>query len=295
MIESLKILSFLGISSNSEISYILLKLIKHQINDVELGHIVFLSFLLKKFDASPLVDALKMSLPMLFQIQVPIKMDHENIPQLAELLQFVSRNRISDKIGMNIITALTMHGENLSPDEARSIIWSICDSKKFLPAHEKLLRNSLAVFKNNLTHYTFDHLDSTLSKLIEKFMQKNSAFYDDEFFSKCVEYVIGRDVGFIKGIYVLKKFNKIVSKTENFFLSTYVDKVGVDYRRYWFFIFFSSGIHRPSTARLHCIKSCPETNRSFGSKTITTFYIRISILNSKLYNNRELGFNKKYN
>lgn len=217
MIESLKILSFLGISSNSEISYILLKLIKHQINDVELGHIVFLSFLLKKFDASPLVDALKMSLPMLFQIQVPIKMDHENIPQLAELLQFVSRNRISDKIGMNIITALTMHGENLSPDEARSIIWSICDSKKFLPAHEKLLRNSLTVFKNNLTHYTFDHLDSTLSKLIDKFMQKNSAFYDDEFFSKCVEYVIGRDVGFIKGIYVLKKFNKIVSKTENFF------------------------------------------------------------------------------
>lgn len=146
---------------------------------------------------------------MLFQIQVPVKMDHENIPQLTELLQFVSKNRVSDKIAMNIISALTMHGENLSPDEARSIIWSMCDAKKFHPGHEKLLRNSLTVFKNQLTHYTFDHLESTLSKLIDKFMQKHSSFYDEEFFTKCVDYVIGRDVGFVKALYVVKKLNKI--------------------------------------------------------------------------------------
>lgn len=146
---------------------------------------------------------------MLFQIQVPVKMDHENIPQLTELLQFVSKNRVSDKIAMNIISALTMHGENLSPDEARSIIWSMCDAKKFHPSHEKLLRNSLTVFKNQLTHYTFDHLESTLSKLIDKFMQKHSAFYDEDFYTKCVDYVIGRDVGFVKALYVIKKLNKI--------------------------------------------------------------------------------------
>lgn len=209
LIESLKILSFLGIPSNSEISYILLNLIKNQINDVELGHIIFLSFLLKKFEPSPLVDALKLSLPMLFQIQVPLKMDHENVPQLTELLQFVAKNRVSDKIAMNIISALTMHGENLSPDEARSIIWSLSDTKRFHPGHEKLLRNSLMVFKNNLTYFSFDHLESTLGKLIDKFMQKNAAFYDEEFYAKCVDYVIERDVGFVNGVYVLKKLNKI--------------------------------------------------------------------------------------
>ena len=68
--ECLKILTYLGVHTNSEIITVLLQLIRHQINDVTLDHIVFLSFILKKLDRTPLVEALQIALPMLLQIQI---------------------------------------------------------------------------------------------------------------------------------------------------------------------------------------------------------------------------------
>lgn len=72
-------------------------------------------------DSNPLVDALHLALPILLQIQIGTKMDNENKSQLTDLLIFVSRFRVSDQCTMNIVNALTMHGHDLSFEQATKV------------------------------------------------------------------------------------------------------------------------------------------------------------------------------
>jgi FAST kinase domain-containing protein 2 len=213
IIESLKILNFLGVSSKSEIVCILLSHIKMQINELSLGHIIFLEFLLRKYDNSNLVEALRMALPMLFQIQVNFKMDHENVHQLTELLMFISRYRVNEQCVTSVVTALTMHGKKIPVDLAASIIWSLTDIKKFQPMFEKLLQNCCKVLINGMKNKTVDYgtMERTLTRMVDKYTLRYPSFYNEEFLNTACTFTVEKNVGFTKTVYVLKKLNRIVS------------------------------------------------------------------------------------
>lgn len=210
IIDALKILIFIGVPTDSVICVNLLHTIKHQINDVSLGHIIFLSYLLKKMEPTPLVEAFKIALPMLLQIQIGTKMDHENVAQLVELLLFVAQNRVSDQCVMNIVSALTMHGDNLSSSEAKSIIWSLTELKNITSNHEKLLGNCFCVLEKSLDELTFKDVELTLERIIEKYSAHYMAFYSESFYQCCVDYCVQHNVNFMDAIYVQRKLNKIV-------------------------------------------------------------------------------------
>lgn len=210
LIDAMKILNYVGVPPNSDISMTLLHLVRHQINDISLGQIVFLEFLMKKFDSTPLVEAFRIALPMLMQIQLAGKMDHENRAQLTDLLQFAARNPLSEQARMHVVAALTLHGTDLSLDEARSVVWSLCDLSEFGETHERLLHNCLEVLCDSLARLPFDVVETTLTKMVTRYhMQREAAFYDDEFYARCARYVIDKDVGFLNAVYVQRKFNRI--------------------------------------------------------------------------------------
>lgn len=213
IIDALKILIYIGVPTDSVICVHLLHTIKHQINDVSLGHIIFLNYLLKKMESTPLVEAFKIALPMLLQIQIGTKMDHENVAQLVELLTFVAHNRVSDQCVMNIVSALTMHGDNLSSSEARSIIWSLAELKTITSNHEKLVRNCFLVLENSIDELQFKDVAVILDKIIEKYSSQCMAFYSETFYQRCVDFCLHHNVNLMDAIYVQRKLNKIVSKT----------------------------------------------------------------------------------
>uniref|UniRef100_A0A182M1N2 RAP domain-containing protein n=1 Tax=Anopheles culicifacies TaxID=139723 RepID=A0A182M1N2_9DIPT len=207
--ECLKILTFLGVHTNSEIMTVLLQLIRHQINDVTLDHIVFLSFILKKLDRTPLVEALQIALPMLLQIQIGYKLDHENVQQLVELLEFVSHHKVNDRSVMNIVSALTLHGTNLSPEQAINALKALSGFHAFLPQYEKLLQNLFAVLERDLDQIPFKMIDYVLKKLLDKNLDYYPMFYNEAFLKRCAQYAIDHDIGLLNALYMLKKFNKI--------------------------------------------------------------------------------------
>lgn len=218
LIEAMKILNYVGVPPNSNISMTLLHLVRHQINDISLGQIVFLEFLMKKFEDTPLVEAFRIALPMLMQIQLAAKLDHENAGQLVDLLQFATRNPLSQQARMNVVAALTLHGtDGLTLDEARSCVWSLADLEgEFTETHERLLHNCLEVLCDSMGRLSFEMLETTLSKMVTRFggggpnrLQRIEAFYDEEFFGRCAQYVLDKDVGFQNAIYVQRKFNRI--------------------------------------------------------------------------------------
>ncbi|XP_050069234.1 FAST kinase domain-containing protein 2, mitochondrial-like [Anopheles maculipalpis] len=207
--ECLKILTFLGVHTNSEIMTVLLQLIRHQINDVTLDHIVFLSFILRKLDRTPLIEALQIALPMLLQIQIGYKLDYENVQQLVELLEFVSKHKVNDRTVMNIVSALTLHGTNLSPEQAMNALKALAGFHTFLPQHEKLLQNVFAVLERDLDQLPFKMIDYVLKKVLDKNLEHYPMFYYEPFLKRCAQYPIDHNVGLLSALYVLKKLNKI--------------------------------------------------------------------------------------
>ncbi|KFB53434.1 AGAP002598-PA-like protein [Anopheles sinensis] len=207
--ECLKILTFFGVHTNSEIITVLLQLIRHQINDVTLDHIVFLSFILKKLDRTPLVEALQIALPMLLQVQIGYKLDHENVQQLVDLLEFVSLHRVNDRTVMNIVSSLTLHGTNLSPEQAINTLKALASFHTFQPQYSKLLQNVFVVLEHQIDQLPFKMLDYVLKKVLDKNLEHFPMFYHEPFLKRCAQYVIDKDIGLLNALYVLKKLNKI--------------------------------------------------------------------------------------
>ncbi|XP_053697853.1 uncharacterized protein LOC128744700 [Sabethes cyaneus] len=207
--ESLKVLTYFGVRSNSEIMTILLNLLRYQINDVTLDHIVFLNFILKKLDQSPLIEALQLALPMLMQIQLPYKMDHDNVQQLVDLLGFVAQHKVSNRSVVNIVSALTLHGTNLNSQHAAEILIALSDFGYFEPIHNKLLDNVFKALQKDLYQLSFKTIDFMLMKIGEKNVEKFPAFYNEAFIKKCSQFMVDKDVGILNALYFQKKLNKI--------------------------------------------------------------------------------------
>ncbi|XP_055613466.1 uncharacterized protein LOC129759917 [Uranotaenia lowii] len=208
--EILKILTYFGVRTNSEIMTVLLNLLRLQINDVSLDHIVFLDFILKKMDRTPLVEALQMALPMLLQIQISYKMDHENVQQLVDLLHFVSNKNMANRCVTNLVSALTLHGTNLNAAQAVEILKALLMFTDFQQVHLKLLDNVFQVVTSNIKGINFKTIDFVMKQIVEKNLDKYPMFYNEVFFKACSDLIIEQDLGIINALYILKKFNKIL-------------------------------------------------------------------------------------
>lgn len=165
--------------------------------------------MLKKFDSTPLVEALRIALPILFQINLSTKIDHENIPQLTDFLAFASKNNVNDQCTMNIVSALTIHGTKLTGDHVMSIIWSLAEMRNYQAAYSKLLSNAFFAINRNFEKISFHNQETTLDKMTQRIMNNFPDFYNEQFINSCAINSVEMDVGFKNSIYILKKLNKI--------------------------------------------------------------------------------------
>ena len=73
-------------------------------------------------ESTPLVNALKIALPIVFDLNVSLKLDHENPEEIMKLLHYVSvtEMKISDKSMMNLLSSITLHGTSISVHNAQT-------------------------------------------------------------------------------------------------------------------------------------------------------------------------------
>ncbi|KAK4885237.1 hypothetical protein RN001_001508 [Aquatica leii] len=216
-IEALKVVSYLGVSPNSTIVQTLLQVIRYNINDLSLQQLMFLDFLLKQFKSSPLVEALLIAIPIVFEVHLPMHMDRGNVVNLIDYLQFISRKRVSEQCISLIVNNLNEYLENdnfLEPKLAKSIIWSICDMQEN-EFFESVLRRALNIVLSSIDSLTWQDLETTLSKLSVKYSSKCSYYYHDVFFDFCANYVTDKNLGFEEAIFTLRKLAKVNHTNDN--------------------------------------------------------------------------------
>lgn len=213
-LEVLKIVCFFGVASDSSIVQVLLQILRHNINDLSLQQIVFLSFLLKQFAATPLTEALSIALPIVFEIQLPIKMDRENITQMAEYLHYTTKSSVSDKCVETIVANAMRCSQEMDSKTAISIVWSICDLKPDF-YFEALLNKAISVLNLNIDRLQYNDMETTLTKLVNKYSKKYSFYFNESFFDLCANYVIEKQTGAEVALYISRKLFKIVSKASS--------------------------------------------------------------------------------
>lgn len=211
IVEVIKILSVLGVQPNSEIYHSFLDLAKQEINRATLMQIVFLDFILQKVDAkkNPLVAALRLSFPIIFQMHIGQQTDHENVPQLIDYLGFISRNRVNRKTALIVMNALILHGDTFSAEEARKIAWSLCDDvNPCSEQREKLFSNVMDCLSMKLRDLSVEILENTVSKMAKKYA-KHPNMYHERFLNETANLLLERELDFTRISYFLKGFNRM--------------------------------------------------------------------------------------
>lgn len=209
-IDALKVITYMGAPSNSTIIQVLLQLIRHNVNDLSLQQIIFLDFLLSHHDGAPLVEALRLALPMVFEIQFPIKVDRDNLTQLVECFQYISKKDVSARCVEDNVKSLLNYKEEIDVKSAMSIIWSICELKAdefFEPLLTKVI-NSLIL---NIDSLSYSEIETTLSKLLRKYTPVLKFYYNETLCDVAANYLIDNNLGFDAAVYLQKRFTNIVS------------------------------------------------------------------------------------
>lgn len=214
-IEAIKVLSFLKVPANSIIFQTMLQMIRSNINLMNTPQIMFLDFLLTQCnEKSHLIDALKLALPLAFQIHLPLELDSRDPHLLREMLVYCCTHDLPDRCINNVVTGLLLNDQNLTAQMAKSIVWALCltnCSETLFPTRTQLLHVCCDILVHSIDDLTFDDVLRTAARLKAKVADRFFEYYNMELMDAIGDYVVDNDVEFEKALLVARVLSKIVS------------------------------------------------------------------------------------
>lgn len=212
-IEAIKVLSYLGVPVDSMIMQTMLQLIRCQINQINIRQTMFLDFILSRFDQkNHLVDALKLALPLTFQIHLPLEMDNEDLPLLRDMLAFCCSHDLPDRCINNVVTGLLLHDQQIDAQIAKSIIWSLCQvncTEELFPTRVQLLHICCDILAQNLHHLPYEDVLRTAAKLKGRISEKHPEYYHEQLMDGIANYAVQREIDFEKALLIARVLSRI--------------------------------------------------------------------------------------
>lgn len=216
IIEAIKVLSYLKVPVDSLLIQTLLQMIRGNINLLNIQQIIFLDFLLSQFDGkNHLVDALKLAMPLAFQIHLPLELDSQDLPLLRDMFIFACSHELPDRCINNIVTCLLLHDQSINAQVANSIIWALCQvncTEEIFPTRVQLLHICCDILTQNLNNLSYDEVLRTAAKLKGRILEKHPEYYHQQLMDAIADYVVYNKVDFEKGLLIARVLSRIVSR-----------------------------------------------------------------------------------
>lgn len=210
IMNSVKCLSYLGVSVNSNIMQILLQLMSKMINDMSLQQITFLHFLLKDLSSCPLVDALKLALPIVFETQVQYKLE-DNVYWQVEFLNYIAKHRLSQETYDFVMSRILRNIDQINPKIVQSLLLCLYYKNYSTEKYIDTIDRCLQYYMNHLEDITnISDIEAILSRMIHKYLTESEIFYNERFINTIIEFIIKKEENFEDLAFILKKLNKIV-------------------------------------------------------------------------------------
>lgn len=176
---------------------------------------MFLDFMLSRFDGqSHLVDALKLALPLAFQIHLPMEIDNQDLPLLKDMLFYCCSHDLPDRCINNVVTGLLLHDQGIDAQGAKSIIWSLCQancSENVFPTRAQLLHICCDILTQSLDSLSYEDVLRTAAKMKGRILEKHPEYYHEQLMDAIANYVVKHNVEFEKGLLIARVLSRIVS------------------------------------------------------------------------------------
>lgn len=225
-IEATKVLSFLGVPEDSLIIQTMLQLIRTNINTLNIRQIMFVDFILSRFDRkSNLVDALRLALPLAFQIHLPMELDTQDLPLLKDMLAYCCSHDLPDRCINNVVTGLLLHDQAMDAHAAKSVVWSLCQvncTEEVFPTRVQLLHICYDILTQSLEQLSYDDVLRTAAKIKGRILEKHPEYYHEQLIDAIAGYVVEKKIGFEKSLLVARVLSRIVSGSVTFWIRCFL-------------------------------------------------------------------------
>lgn len=212
IITVVKFMAFLNVSGSHPTLQTLLRLISKQANTLTLSDIIYVSFLLEKLGTSPIVTALQLALPVIFESHLNCKLDISEPGQVCDALHYSVQKNLGDEILQKIIDTLIPHVKDLSSKQAMSAVWSLSETRRKLLRVDAIVVPSLQILCNSFDSFPLAHIGTTLSKVAKKYSRTAPYFYNEDLVAKFCQILATseseKDVDVI--LYSLKSISQLV-------------------------------------------------------------------------------------
>ncbi|KAI8424713.1 hypothetical protein MSG28_006667 [Choristoneura fumiferana] len=212
-IEATKVLSYLRVPVDSLVVQTMLQLVRYNINELNIRQIMFLDFILNRYDTkNHLVDALKLALPLAFQIHLPMEMDNEDLPLLRDMLFYCCAHSLPDRCINNVVTGVLLHDQSIDAQVARSIIWSLCEvncTDELYPTRVQLLHICCDILSQSLGQLSYDEVLRTAARLKGRILEKHPEYYHEQLMDATASYVIDNNIEFEKGLLIARVLSRL--------------------------------------------------------------------------------------
>lgn len=182
LVKSLRFLCSLGVPTNSELSLVLLNLIRHEINNLSVNKIIYLDYILSQTECrSELQKTIQTSLPLVFELQVTQQIDKENsVPELVSILNYLANHKNIDIENENmkvICKILCDKHEEIRSEDAINIIYHLCLVERFtLKNSIKLMATSIRRLMDQITEVDIKELQKVINRLVAMTVNQLSPF-----------------------------------------------------------------------------------------------------------------------
>ncbi|XP_031625241.1 uncharacterized protein LOC116341948 [Contarinia nasturtii] len=172
LVKSFRYLCSLDVPTNSEISLILLNLIRHEINHISVDMIIYLDYILSQTECrSELQRAIQTALPIVLDLQIPQQIDkHSTVKELVSILNYLASHKQMNQNYhkmTDICKLLVDKSEEITPDDAINIIYHLCAIDQFhLTNCIKLMATSIRRIMDQITDIDINNLQKLLNRMV---------------------------------------------------------------------------------------------------------------------------------
>lgn len=187
-----------------------LHILKKEINDLNISEIIFLHMLCRKSKQDATIKAIEIALPMVFEANIKLKLDRDDMGHVAEALNYSSTYKVSDVVFDYLVTVAS----KLQYYDVRDA-YKVARACAFIPLQHPL-KGSVCVsaidylMENDFTvKYPEGDVQQILD-LVTRNIRRDESFYHGRFFKSVADLVIQNKASSYRAILTCKRLLRAV-------------------------------------------------------------------------------------
>lgn len=208
VVNVLKIMTYLNVPSETVIVQTLLQMIRTSVNELSIQQVSFIYYLLSQHERTALVEALLTALPLVFDAQLDIQLDRDDINSLTDALLFSSKIR-NTRTTEIVVHALSDYEQRLDVRDARTIHHLLSNLEELPVSSASVIYNVQRVCLQHVKDLTINDICGLLKEISRNLLKSRMEFYNEYLIDALTNAALALNISFPEALYIANKLNRM--------------------------------------------------------------------------------------